>query len=107
MEPKPAKAMNATELSERFQIEDIEWALRQKASEGLSTEVQQRYRELTGKCRNESLTEAEHEELLRLTDISERKQAERLEALVELARLRNTSLRELMNALGIKPPPVE
>jgi hypothetical protein len=42
-----------------------------------------------------------------MTDEAELKQAERLQALVELARLRNISLQEVMDALGIKPPAVE
>src|SRR5947199_13233 len=68
------------ELMERFQIEDIEWMLRHKAMDRLSIEFQQRYQELIDKRRNESLTEAEYVELLRLTNEAERKQAERLEA---------------------------
>ena len=73
----------------------------------LPEEVRHRYRKLIKKRQEENLTEDEYNELLRLSDESEQRQAERLEALIELARLRNTSLRELMNALGIKPAAVE
>lgn len=84
-----------------------ETALLMKINSGLSVEVRRRYRELIGKCREERLTQVEYEELQRLTDQSELKQAERLEALVGLARLRNMSLQEVMDALGIKSPAVE
>ena len=84
-----------------------ETALLMKVNSGLPAKVHRRYRELMGKVREERLTQAEYEELQGLTDQSELKQAERLEALVELARLRKTTLTELMDTLGIKPPPIE
>ena len=78
-----------------------------KINTGLPAEVRQRYQELIGKRREERLTQNEYAELLRLTDEAEKGQAERLEALVELSRLRNVPLPELMQTLGIKPPAVE
>jgi hypothetical protein len=84
-----------------------ETALLTKINSGLPEEVHLRYRELIGKRREERLTQAEYEELQHLTDQSEMKQAERLEALVQLARVRNTSLIDLMDTLGIKPLAVE
>lgn len=78
-----------------------------RINSGLPRETQARYRELIKKRREERLTEQEYQELLTLSDEAEQKQAERLEALVELAALRNMSLRELMDALGIKPAPIE
>jgi hypothetical protein len=101
--PPPVDA----EMLEQFQLEDIEWALELKAKRERPKEFNERYRELTKKRQEERLTEAEHEALIRLTDEAELKQAERLQALVELARLRNMSLQEVMDALGIKPPAVE
>jgi hypothetical protein len=83
-----------------------ETALLMKINDGLPTKVQQRYRELIKIRQEERLTPDEHEELLRLSNEVERKQVERLEALSELARIRGKSLRELMDALGIKPPTV-
>ena len=77
-----------------------------KINNGLPAKVQQRYRKLIKIRQEERLTPEDHEELLRLTDEVERKQVERLEALSELARLRGKSLRELMEALDIKPPAV-
>ena len=52
-----------------------------------------------------TLTPEEHQELLRLTGEAERLQAERIERLAELARLRGTSLGAVMNELGIRPSP--
>ena len=83
-----------------------ETALLMKINNGLPAKVQQRYRKLIKLRQEERLTPDEYEELLRLTDEVEQKQVERLEALSELARLRGKSLRELMVALGIKPPAV-
>lgn len=84
-----------------------ESALFQKINSGLSPEARQRYRDLIEKRRADRLTQAEYDELVELTNQSEKKQAERLEALIELAEVRNTTLPELMDKLGIKPPPVE
>ena len=84
-----------------------ETALLMRINSGLPAEVRRRYQELIDKRREERLTQNEYEELLRLTDTAEKRQAERLEAMVELARLRNVPLPELMQTLGIKQPVVE
>lgn len=68
-------------------------------------EVADRYRALMGKRRAETLTEAEHAELIRLTDESERLQADRIESLAELAHLRRTSLAALAEDLGFQSRP--
>lgn len=75
-----------------------------KINQGLPLEVQKRYDELVAKRRAESLTPDEYDELLRLTDQIENLEARRIEYLAELARLRQTSLTELMEDLGIRPP---
>lgn len=77
-----------------------------KINNGLPEKTHARYRTLIRKRRAASLTEKEHTELLRLADESELMQAERLDALAELARLRDTTPRELMATFGIKPSPV-
>jgi hypothetical protein len=56
-----------------------------------------RYRELMGKRRDESLTGAEYEELLRLTDEAEAFDTRRISALSALADLRQTDLATLMH----------
>jgi len=75
-----------------------------KINQGLPPEAQRRYNELVAKRRAESLTPDEYDELLRLTDQTENLEARRMEYLAELARLRQTSLVELMKNLGIRPP---
>lgn len=67
---------------------------------------QQRYETLTDKLRSDSLSETEHDELLRLIDESEAFTAIRLDALAELARLRKVTLPTLMKRLGLTAPPV-
>ncbi|HKH49605.1 MAG TPA: hypothetical protein VKM72_33505 [Thermoanaerobaculia bacterium] len=62
-----------------------------------------RYQALMKKRRAELLTEAEHAELIRLTDESEQLQAERVQSLAELARLRRTSLTKLAEDLRFPP----
>jgi hypothetical protein len=67
---------------------------------------QERFDELNIKRRAFSLAREEYEELLRLVDESEAFTLRRLEALVELAQLRQVSLPALMQQLGLKAPPV-
>jgi hypothetical protein len=67
-------------------------------SEGLTDDFWRRYNELVAKRRKETLTPdgPEHQELMRLTNELECRHAERLARLVELAKLRNRSLAEVM-----------
>jgi hypothetical protein len=63
---------------------------------------QERFDELNVKRRAFTLTPEEHEELLQLVEESEAFTAQRLEALAELAQLRQTTLPALMKQLGLK-----
>jgi hypothetical protein len=71
---------------------------------------QERFDELNARRRALCLTPAEHQELLRLVQESEAFTVRRLEALAELAQLRQvrlpTLMRPLMRQLGLKPPPI-
>ena len=87
-------------------VSEEEAKLLLEINSGLPGDLQKRYRVLRGKRDDEALTEDEHRELVILSDQIEHKHAQRLEALVRLASLRNTTLRGLMNDLGIKPPKV-
>jgi hypothetical protein len=71
---------------------------------GLPAGLRERFRELVEKRDADSLTTDEHAELLRLTEEVERREAERLTALSELAHLRHTSLAVVMEQLGIRAP---
>ena len=75
-----------------------------KINQGLPKAFQKRYYTLVEKRREETLSKKEYRELLRLTDEVERLQAERVKWMVELSRLRNTSLARLMKELPIKTP---
>jgi hypothetical protein len=60
------------------------------------------YRRLGAKRRAETLTAAEHRELVRLSDELEILNAERTRSLVALAALRRTTVPEVMTALGLE-----
>lgn len=62
-----------------------------------------RYRELIEKRQAETLTTEEHAALIALGDEIEAANVKRIELLIELAQLRNTTLPALMKALDIKP----
>jgi hypothetical protein len=73
-----------------------------KINQGIPSETQNLYNELIVKREAETLTVDEHQNLLRLTEQIEKLQAQRLEYLVELARVRGISLTACMENLGIK-----
>ena len=60
-----------------------------------------RYEELIAKRAAETLTDAEHRELLRLTQRAETQEAKRVAALLKLARLRGQPLTHVLKDLGI------
>jgi hypothetical protein len=66
-----------------------------------------RYTELAAKRDAESLTTEEHQELISLGDQIEALDVDRVEALVELARLRQTTLADVMQQLGIPRPTMD
>ncbi|HEX3131819.1 MAG TPA: STAS/SEC14 domain-containing protein [Thermoanaerobaculia bacterium] len=70
---------------------------------GLPPASAERYSELMSRRRAGDLGPEEHRELLRLTDEAEQLQAERIERLAQLARLRGKPLRTVMAELGIRP----
>lgn len=78
--------------------------LLQNINLGLSEVQWQRYHTLVAKRRAETLTPQEHQELIEMSDQIERANARRIESLVELAKLRQTSLENLMRDLGITAP---
>jgi hypothetical protein len=75
--------------------------LLERINRGFSDSWWQRYDRLVGKRERDVLTPAEHRELIRLTDVMERREAKRLQALIKLARLRKKSLRDLIEDLGL------
>jgi hypothetical protein len=79
--------------------------LLQRINQGLPAEQHDRYQELITKRQAKSLTPTEISELLQLTDQSELLEADRAAALVELARLRQVSVDDLIRDLGLRPSP--
>lgn len=80
-----------------------ETALLARVNAGPPADVWPRYRELTAARRAETLSAADHAELMRLTDAVELYQADRVAALAELAAVRRVSLPELAATLGLTP----
>ncbi|MBF2050752.1 MAG: STAS/SEC14 domain-containing protein [Elainella sp. C42_A2020_010] len=66
--------------------------------------LQQRFEQLVMKRQQLTITEAELAELIQMTDRIEAFNVERIQALAELAQLRDQSLTEVMQSLGIQPP---
>jgi len=69
--------------------------------------AQHRYDELYQKLQDENLLPEEHKELLALVARAEAHNAEWLEALTELAALRQVSIEKLKQDLGIENPPLK
>lgn len=75
-----------------------------KLNQGLLTALEQRYQELIAKPDAASLTPEEYTELLHLTDQVEQRAAERVEHLAALATLRQQTVPQVMQDLGMTPP---
>ncbi|MCC5629506.1 STAS/SEC14 domain-containing protein [Nostoc sphaeroides CHAB 2801] len=73
-----------------------------KINQGIPSDTQNHYNELLSKREAENITSNEYRELLNLTEQIEKLQAQRIEYLAELARLRGISLIALMENLGIQ-----
>ncbi len=82
----------------------VESELLLKINQGIPSEIQKRCDELIAKRQEETLTADEHRQLVRLVEQIENLEAQRVEYLAELARLRKTSLPALMQSLGIQTP---
>lgn len=78
--------------------------LLQQINQGVPDTMQKRYTQLQTKLHHETISADEHQELFALIDEIELVDANRLQALLELAQLRQVSLGELMRQLGIHPP---
>jgi hypothetical protein len=80
-----------------------EMELLQVIYQGVPNAVQQRYDELREKLHSETLSPNEHQELMEMIDVIEQYDTERLEKLIQLTKIRNVSLDELMRQLNLKP----
>ncbi len=73
----------------------------------LSVEERKIYQQLLRKFRAENITDTEYKQLTDLTDKLEGLNVERLKCLMEIAKIRNKTLREVMKELNIKPKSYE
>lgn len=73
-----------------------------KINQSVPTDLRDRYQFLRQKREAETLTEAEYQTLIQLSNQIEQIGAQRLEALANLAQLRQVSLLDLMETLGIQ-----
>ena len=71
----------------------------------LSEEEQTRLDTLRDRCEWDELSEAEHQELIGYEDLLEQQRVERLEALIELAKIRNIDLMRLNQQVQSKSQP--
>jgi hypothetical protein len=80
-----------------------ETELLQRINEGLPPATWERYEALKVKRDAETLTEAEHQELLRLVNEVEGWNVRRLEGVAELAKRRGVRFQDLVRELGLGP----
>lgn len=73
----------------------------------LSDEERKIYKQLLRKFRAQNITDTEYKQLTDLTDKLEGLNVERLKCLMEIAKIRNKTLREVMKELNIKPKSYE
>ncbi|MEA2008806.1 MAG: STAS/SEC14 domain-containing protein [Chloroflexota bacterium] len=78
--------------------------LLRRINQGIPKEIREKYKVLLEKRRAEELTLEEHQELIKLSDQVEKLEAQRVEYIAEMARLRQTNMTDLMNSLGIQTP---
>lgn len=86
-------------------VSQPETALLLQVNEGIPIETRRRFDALIAKRQGEAITSEELAELIEITNENERRDAQRLAALQELAQLRRMPLTDLLDDLGIAPPP--
>lgn len=87
-------------------LSTAETELLKQANRKLPYEVEQQHSVLQEKIHEETITETEQKELLALIPVIEQADVERLKALIELSKTRKVTLPEIMQQLGIQPPPI-
>lgn len=81
--------------------DDWETAIDAKINIGVSADIWEEFHDLEAKRQAVTLTPTEHQRLIAINDIIEAAGFQRLQALVDLAKIRNKSLPEIMAELGI------
>jgi hypothetical protein len=83
-------------------LSEAETQLLQVINQDIPPDLRSHYQLLRQKREEETLTESEYETLIQLSNQIEQIGAQRLQALAGLAQLRQVSLGELMESLGIQ-----
>ncbi|HBE17701.1 MAG TPA: STAS/SEC14 domain-containing protein [Cyanobacteria bacterium UBA11149] len=83
-------------------VPEEEAQLLMKINQGIPADIRDRYQILHQKREAETLTDVEYNTLIQLSNQIEQIGAQRLEALASLAQLRQVTLLNLMETLGIK-----
>lgn len=73
-----------------------------KINQSLPQELEKLYLTLIEKRDQETLTNAEYDKLLELTETVEKHEVQRLECLIQLANIRQISLADLITQMGLK-----
>jgi len=84
-------------------LTEIESTLLKKINKPIPAEIQKRYDLLIVKRDDHTLSDEEYSELLELTNYTEQHTVERLKLLMELSKVRNVSLDDLLDELELKP----
>ena len=85
-------------------VSSSETELLLRINRGLPEELSQRYAVLLQKRSDHTPTPEEEAEIRELTDRVEQRQADRVQAMVDLAHIRGVTLTKLMSDLGIASP---
>ncbi|MCO6487254.1 MAG: hypothetical protein J5I98_02495 [Phaeodactylibacter sp.] len=88
--------------SKELSLEEKERKLLQKINLGIPVAVWKRYNYLKSLRDNEQLDPEEYLELIHISDQIENANAERMKYLIELTKLKQVPLKDLMSSLGIK-----
>lgn len=84
--------------------ERLEKQLLRQINTGLPVETINRFRELQDKLREETITETEHRELLKLLEKLENLNVRRVESLIKLASFQNKPVQQVMKEIGFSRP---
>lgn len=97
-----ANVLNEHLIHHRVAPSSLEPALLKRINLGIDPEVWHRYHMLRARLEDQTLTTTEQQELKQITDQIEEANAQRIEALIQLANLRNTTLDALMDEFGLR-----
>ena len=101
---KFAKAVNDLLIKRKVPVLDKkETILLKKINEGVETEILAKFESLQDVLKNGKATSNQKKEFESLVDLIEKKEAERLENMLELAKLWKLTMPQLRKRLGINP----